>query len=64
MKTIVIACFALWAFTNASWACLDFGKDLVAQGVLQTIYLGLSVYGLWRWGRLGRVSATITEGTK
>jgi nicotinamide mononucleotide transporter len=44
-----IACFYIWFFTNASWAVVDFYKDIPAQGILFTIYTGLAVYGLIEW---------------
>ena len=44
-------CFVLWTFTNGAWAWIDLRKDLIAQAVLQGVYLGLSLYGWWTWGR-------------
>jgi len=44
-----IECFYIWFFTNASWAVVDFYKDIPAQGILFTIYTGLAVYGILEW---------------
>lgn len=44
-----IACFYIWLFTNASWAVVDFYKDIPAQGFLFVIYTGLAVYGIVEW---------------
>lgn len=43
------ACFYIWLVTNASWACIDFYKDIPAQGILFTIYTGLAVWGIFAW---------------
>ena len=42
-------CFIIWAFTNASWAIIDFIKDIPAQGVLFTIYFILAIWGIIEW---------------
>jgi len=44
-----ITCFYIWLFTNASWAVVDFYKDIPAQGILFTLYTGLAVYGILSW---------------
>ena len=44
-----IECFYIWLFTNASWAIIDFYKDVPAQGVLFTIYTVLALYGILEW---------------
>lgn len=43
------AAFAIWLCTNAIWAAADLHHGLPQQAALQTVYCGLSVYGLWRW---------------
>jgi hypothetical protein len=43
------ACFWIWAFTNASWAIVDFWYGLYSQGVLFSIYFILAVYGWYSW---------------
>jgi len=43
------SCFIIWAFTNLSWATVDFAADLFWQGILFTVYFGLAVYGLYQW---------------
>ena len=42
-------CFFIWAFTNASWAVVDFIMDIPAQGILFTVYFGLAVWGIYAW---------------
>ena len=43
------ACFAIWAFTNATWTVVDYLHGIHAQAALQLVYLALSVYGLAKW---------------
>jgi hypothetical protein len=47
------SCFAIWACTNSSWVAIDLYHGVWAQAALQTVYVGLSFYGLWQW-RHGR----------
>ena len=42
-------CFIIWAFTNASWAVIDFIKGIPAQGVLFTVYFILAIWGIIEW---------------
>jgi hypothetical protein len=42
-------CFVLWAFTNAAWMIVDADHGLIAQAVLQGIYMCLSIYGFVEW---------------
>jgi len=42
-------CFYIWAFTNASWAVVDFSAGLHAQGVLFVIYTILALWGIIKW---------------
>lgn len=48
-KTKRVACFWIWAGTNATWAAVDLHHGLPAQAALQTIYFALSIYGIWAW---------------
>lgn len=41
--------FLIWIFTNATWAIIDFMKGIPQQGLLFVVYLGLSVWGYFRW---------------
>jgi nicotinamide riboside transporter PnuC len=43
------ACFVLWIGTNATWAIVDARAGIHAQAFLHLVYLGLAVYGLYRW---------------
>ena len=47
----VRACFAIWLFTNVSWAGYDFTHGLPAQGALMTVYAGLAVWEWIAWDR-------------
>jgi nicotinamide riboside transporter PnuC len=42
-------CFFIWAFTNASWAIVDFIMGIPAQGALFTVYFVLALWGIWAW---------------
>ena len=44
-----VASFWIWSLTNAVWAYADYTHGLHAQAVLQAVYFGLSIYGIWRW---------------
>ena len=46
-----VACFYIWAFTNAVWAYADASHGLTAQASLQTVYFLLSLYGIACWSR-------------
>lgn len=48
-----VACFWIWAATNATWAYADAAHGLAPQAVVQAIYFALSIYGIARWGRDG-----------
>ncbi|MFH1665898.1 MAG: nicotinamide mononucleotide transporter [Candidatus Omnitrophota bacterium] len=43
--------FALWMFTNACWAVIDFRKRLYAQSFLFVVYFFLALWGLFSWLR-------------
>ena len=51
-------CFVLWLFSNVSWTIADFTHGLPSQAVLQAVYAGLSIYGLWRWRQRGTEPCT------
>jgi nicotinamide riboside transporter PnuC len=42
-------CFAIWTFTNAAWAVVDFFAGLPAQGTLFSIYCVLAIWGFFSW---------------
>jgi len=42
-------CFAVWMFTNAAWAVVDFAYGIYSQSLLQMVYFGLAVWGYWKW---------------
>lgn len=42
-------CFYIWLVTNASWAVIDFYKNIPMQGILFTIYTSLAIYGIYEW---------------
>ena len=44
-----VACFYIWAVTNAIWAYADFTHGIPSQGVLQLTYFVLAIYGIWAW---------------
>ncbi len=46
-----VACFWIWAVTNAVWAYADWRHGLPQQAAVQAVYFGLSVYGIRRWSR-------------
>ena len=48
-----VACFWVWAFTNASWAWLDWSNGLYSQAALMAVYFVLSLWGIWSWSRKG-----------
>jgi nicotinamide riboside transporter PnuC len=46
-----VACFWIWAVTNAVWAVADWQHGLPQQAAVQAVYFGLSIYGIRRWSR-------------
>ena len=44
-----VASFWIWAFTNATWACVDYQHGIYPQAALQAVYFMLSLYGIWKW---------------
>lgn len=47
------SCFLIWGISNASWAVIDFKKDIPAQGWLFAIYLLIAVWGWFSWRENG-----------
>jgi hypothetical protein len=43
------SCFVIWAFTNASWAVIDYQAGLHAQAALFAVYFCLAIWGLVEW---------------
>lgn len=46
-----VACFWIWAVTNAVWMIVDVAHGIPAQACLQGVYLLLAVYGIVKWSR-------------
>lgn len=46
-----VACFYVWACTNAVWVYADLEHGLHAQATLMAVYFVLSLWGIWRWTR-------------
>ena len=46
-----VACFAVWAVTNATWAVVDLLYGIHPQAALQLGYIAQSIYGLVKWTR-------------
>ncbi|MDR2464275.1 MAG: nicotinamide mononucleotide transporter family protein [Holosporales bacterium] len=44
-----VSCFFVWALGNVLWACVNFYKEIYAEGVQNIIFLGLNVYGFLCW---------------
>ena len=44
-----VACFWIWAVTNAVWVYADVAHGIYPQAALQAIYFGLAIYGIWKW---------------
>ena len=49
-----VACFWIWALTNATWTVVDYQHGIYPQAVLQAVYFVLSVYGIWQWSHAPR----------
>ena len=48
-----VACFYVWACTNATWAYVDWTHGLPAQAALMAVYFLLSLWGIWKWTQEG-----------
>ena len=44
-----VACFYLWAGTNAMWTYTDLVHGIHAQAALQAVFFFLSLYGIVQW---------------
>ena len=44
-----VACFYVWAVTNATGAWVDWSHGLHAQSCLMAVYFALSLWGIWSW---------------
>lgn len=42
-------CFIVWAITNFAWAIYDFRIGAWEQGILFSVYVVLSIWGLIKW---------------
>ena len=51
-----VACFWIWAGTNAVWTHADWTHGLHAQAALQAVYFVFSLYGIHAWSRERKVS--------
>ena len=47
-------CFAIWTFTNATWAAVDFSRGIYSQAALFAVYTVLAVVGWFSWRPEGR----------
>ncbi|HUV04361.1 MAG TPA: hypothetical protein VMX94_04565 [Armatimonadota bacterium] len=47
-------CFGVWVVTNAVWCAYDMSIRQYSQAMLFGVYLGLAVWGLWKWKAEGR----------
>jgi len=54
-------CFWVWAFTNGTWAIVDFYRGIPAQGALFTVYFGLAIWGLLEWKKGDEKDVESTE---
>jgi hypothetical protein len=41
--------FAIWIFTNGTWAFVDFYKGIPSQGCLFLVYFVLAIWGWFHW---------------
>lgn len=42
-------CFKIWAVCNVLWAVYDISIGAYAQASLQTVYVGLALWGIYEW---------------
>ena len=52
-----VACFWIWAATNATWVYADAAHGLVQQAVVQAVYFAMSIYGMLAWRPHGQEAA-------
>jgi nicotinamide riboside transporter PnuC len=41
--------FGVWLVTNSSWLIIDFRAGLYSQAFLFSVYVLLSIWGLYKW---------------
>ena len=46
-----VACFWIWAVTNAIWTFVDIKHGINAQAALQAVYFMLAIYGICQWSK-------------
>jgi hypothetical protein len=44
-------CFLIWMVTNATWMIYDWSLGAQAQAAMFGVYLGLSIWGWFQWGK-------------
>ncbi len=42
-------CFYIWTASNASWFIYDLYIGLYSRAVLDAVYLGLAIWGIYAW---------------
>lgn len=47
-----VACFWIWAFTNATWTYVDLKHEIYPQAALQAAYFVLALYGIGKWSSM------------
>lgn len=51
-------CFLVWIVTNICWSIVDASRGIYAQATLHVVYLGLSVWGWFKWADKVQVSGS------
>lgn len=54
-----VACFWIWAVTNAVWVYADLKHGLLSQATLMAIYFLLALYGILKWSSGGKDRAGV-----
>ena len=49
-----VACFWIWALTNAVWTYADLEHGIYPQAALQAAYFLLALYGILKWSTRSR----------
>ncbi|MDG4476164.1 nicotinamide mononucleotide transporter [Thiovibrio frasassiensis] len=44
-----VAGWVIWSIANIGWIVCFFQKDMMAEAFLFSVYLVLSVYGIFKW---------------
>jgi len=44
-----VAGWVIWTISNAGWIISFSMKGMVAEATLFAVYLGLSIYGIYKW---------------